>query len=233
MNNKETFNTDEIEQALTTLSEMRSLIRGNMQILRPLFYDINFGILGLFTGIASGILCIALWGSSLIWNNYQDVPLLIQMIFVALCIGVLLAGIIGKIVVLDKAAKKSDIRLSFFSIFQFEEMTKIIMDAVICLIVTAAVCIIAGKESGNWWIFLPGMYMFFGIILLQTGSLFFINAYRIQGVISFALSIFLLLFMQSHFELWLSGSIAVFFTGFGIDIMIRNKYFSSSGKTNL
>lgn len=233
MNTGKTFKSEEIEQALSTLSQMRSLIHGNMQILRPLFYDTNFALLGFWTGVSSAILCTALFVSKLLWPSYQDIPVLIQMIFAAVCIGVLLAGVIGKIVILDRAAKKTDTSLSFFSIFQFEEMTRILMDSVICLMVTIAVCIIAGRTIGTWWVFVPGMYMFFGIILLQTGSLFFINAYRIQGVISFAISIFLLLFMQSHFELWLTGSIAVFFTGFGIDIMIRNKYFSSSRKTDL
>lgn len=233
MNKAENFKPEEIEQALATLSQMRSLIQGNMQILRPLFYDTNFGLLGFWTGAASAILFISLSISKILWSSYQDIPVVIKMIFALVCIGLLLVGIIGKIIILDKAAKKTDTRLSLFSIFQFEEMSRIIIDAVICLIVTIAVCVISGNTTGNWWIFVPGMYIFFGTILLQTGSQFLINTYRIQGVISFSISIFLLIFMQSHFELWLTGSIALFFMGFGLDISLRNKYFSSTRKGGL
>ncbi|HPX25989.1 MAG TPA: hypothetical protein PLG87_04220 [Treponemataceae bacterium] len=230
---EESGNSKEIEQALETLSQMRTLIRGNLQIIRPLFHDQRFGLLGFWVGIASALICLALSSSKLIWPNYKDIPPIIQMIFAAFCIVVLLAGMIGKIVILDRAAKKKDENLSLLSVFQYEEISRIMTDAVISLIVTITVCIIAGKESGNWWVFVPGMYVYFGFILLQTGSLFFVNAYRIQGIISFGIAVFLLLFMKDHYEIWLSGSIALFFTGFGADIIIRNKYFSSTGKADL
>lgn len=233
MSNDESGNSKEIEQALETLSQMRTLIRGNLQVIRPLFHDLRVGILGFWVGIASACICLALSASKLIWPSYKDIPPLIQMIFTAFCIGVLLVGTIGKIVILDKAAKNKDKTLSLFSIFQYEEISRMMTDAVISLTVTITVCIIAGKESGNWWVLVPGMYIYFGFILMQTGSSFFVNAYRIQGIISFAISIFLLLFMKNNYELWLSGSIAVFFTGFGLDIIVRNKYFSSSGKTDI
>lgn len=46
MSNDESGNSKEIEQALETLSQMRTLIRGNLQVIRPLFHDLRFGILG-------------------------------------------------------------------------------------------------------------------------------------------------------------------------------------------
>ncbi len=195
-----------------------------MQIIKPIFHDLGFGLLGFWVGIASLVLTVFLSVSKLIWADYSRIPDFVVMLCAAFCIIVLLIGTIGKIIILNKVTKKLDSKMTLYSIFKFDEISAIMTNAVITFIILAVISVSLSLSLNNFWISIPAAYLYFGFILLHTGTVFYMNEYRIQGIISYAITVFMVLFMRSNYEIWLTASIGVFFTGFGLDIIIRHKF---------
>lgn len=207
---KGTEQEQNIEAALEALTAIRETVRGNMQIIRPLFIDRRFGALFLWMGIGCTILFGCLTFAEFVWNGTSSAPAWAKLVFGIVCAALLTATSIKKIIIIDSALKERDKSFNTIRFSTLPEIKAMLTDALVTMAAVAVLCVIIARASTNWWVFLPGFYLLCGFIFLFAANRLLLSEYRILGIFAYAFAVIISIFMKTHYGLWTTGSIALF-----------------------
>ena len=207
---EEQENTQSLNPALEALNAKRETVRGNMQIVRPLFIDKRFALLCLWMGFISTVLFGCLVAAEFLWQSTAAAPYWAKFTFGAVCLILFAAISIGKLVIIDRAAKERDKSFNTIRFSMLPEVMAMLVDTLFTMAVVAVLCILIARTTGNWRVFLPGLFLYSGFAFFIAANRITINEYRILVIISYAFTIFISVYMKSHYMLWATGSIGLF-----------------------
>lgn len=220
--NLEENQMDDVKEALKAVKNIRASIKGNISLVRPLFMDKNYIPLCLAAGF--GMVILTVWSilTKIYWTTNGITQNWAKVVYIGFVILLFILATIWKFLLIKNFAKENN-STSLKKFLKLPEIFNLIFDASICLITIAFLCFVISLKTNSNWIFLPGSFLYIGVVSIICGNMYSIVEYRISGIITFVFSMLISIFMKSDIYLWISSSYCVYFLSLALIVFLTSK----------
>lgn len=214
------YSEKEIKEALSSISEIKQVLQGNMQTIRPVFNCPGYISMCYVMGASMIFLFGAMIATEHVWGTLSSGPLWVKVALVVLWGFVLLGTGWWKMKVIKRYSDDKLGGMSVEAILRLPEFTKLVRDTYMIIGAGAVVCCIYAYRIDNWWTVVPFSFFILAFVCIYMSGTLLLEDYRYIGYLSFVLSIVTGLFMHSHYLYWLGGALAVLFFGMGLILTV-------------
>lgn len=213
---------DDVKEALNAVRNIRASIKGNISLVRPLFMDRSYVPLCLIASLGMVILSIWVILTKIYWTTNGIAESWTRYVYIGFLILLFVLATVWKFLLIKRFAKENS-STTLKSFLRLPEIFNLMFDSTVCLITLAILCLVLSYKMNSFWVFLPGSFLYIGVVSIICGNMYSIAEYRISGIVTFIFSMMISIFMKSDFYLWLSSSYCIYFLSLAMIVHLTSK----------